>query len=848
MQIVIRYGGIVILDKSLEPGEYLIGRGAGCHIRLHEAMLSRRAARIFFADDVWWFEDLRPSASGGRTPFTGASHISLGNNLEIVGAELVEKETTRSDHLTDIKAAMRVAGTRDLSMTTKLAILFALLVLGVGAGGGFLYWQGMQPMDANALLAFAKPRIVEFELPRETKGQADLRKYAELKDEDFTDTLGFCTGFIVDKGIVATANHCVQGTVPFGVFGAFKLKTHDGKHHEVKRILGFDIKRDYAFLEVPSLEAYGAFEITEDFTVGGKVYTLGNVAGEGVAIRDGIMANKTPDQDDPSVEFLRYSAAASPGNSGGPLVDGFGRVVALVFARASLSENYNLGTSGKDLREAKKRFVDDRNAKKVTIRVKDIMQFRGESLFHYLRIPSDMSWRENPESLRPLDAIQAEIEVPAEPAAFTAAVVATMNGATLSAYEQIVSANKASGGDWSAFLDSKRPAIAPAQFFGDAYYDLPGSPDGKTLKTTAGILQPPCSCILRPKSESEGAETEAEPFRAEQVSTEVNNEKRTLSMYSYRPLVNLAPSLDTPAIMKLVTGKEGLIASTASQYVRPKSQREFTIKELSEELKEEAIVDDLGRTWQVRTFELFDQYAIESYCLPLPEGHLCLTSNAAMTSPDLVAAGRKNFARFSLSPYLVAPTFWTTEKLTAYFESGQHKSDPMMQDFKIEKSAAGDLVVTMQSLGVSFTHPADDLPAQLRLTAALVKSPQGLPVWKAISHQIFLPDDGEPRVCDYGVEIPDSATVPMIHNARRQEQMMKTMLKKDKNDDTKIRLADVKVPEDKFFVAPAARDGEKFNVFGYCIPLHKTSTTATERLYEVGSYEVKPSKIPYKVF
>ena len=36
--------------------------------------------------------------------------------------------------------------------------------------------------------------------------------------------------------------------------------------------------------------------------------------------------------DEPDVKFIRYSAGTSPGNSGGPLLDARGRIVALVFA------------------------------------------------------------------------------------------------------------------------------------------------------------------------------------------------------------------------------------------------------------------------------------------------------------------------------------------------------------------------------------------------------------------------------------------------------------------------------------------------------------------------------------
>jgi serine protease Do len=70
------------------------------------------------------------------------------------------------------------------------------------------------------------------------------------------------------------------------------------------------------------------------------VFAVGNALGEGVVIRDGVFTSETPEEEEGEWKWMRFSAAASPGNSGGPLIDQAGRVIGVVL-RKSESENLN---------------------------------------------------------------------------------------------------------------------------------------------------------------------------------------------------------------------------------------------------------------------------------------------------------------------------------------------------------------------------------------------------------------------------------------------------------------------------------------------------------------------------
>lgn len=70
------------------------------------------------------------------------------------------------------------------------------------------------------------------------------------------------------------------------------------------------------------------------------VYAVGNALGTGIVIRDGLYTSQTPEEQDGRWKWLRFSAAASPGNSGGPLLDKDGKVIGVVVMK-SPDENLN---------------------------------------------------------------------------------------------------------------------------------------------------------------------------------------------------------------------------------------------------------------------------------------------------------------------------------------------------------------------------------------------------------------------------------------------------------------------------------------------------------------------------
>ena len=80
-------------------------------------------------------------------------------------------------------------------------------------------------------------------------------------------------------------------------------------------------------------------KINEKAKMNTNVFPVGNASGEGIIIRNGILTSRTYEMEAGEWQWLRFSAAASPGNSGGPLINEEGEVIGIITMK---SENENL--------------------------------------------------------------------------------------------------------------------------------------------------------------------------------------------------------------------------------------------------------------------------------------------------------------------------------------------------------------------------------------------------------------------------------------------------------------------------------------------------------------------------
>jgi serine protease Do len=147
------------------------------------------------------------------------------------------------------------------------------------------------------------------------------------------------TAFAVGPNTYVSAGHVLLAAVG-SQCGTPALRDTAGHVYPIDRVLQFSGHEDYVVFTVSGAPPAVPLPTSADHQLDAAVFAVGNALGEGVVIRDGLLTSETAEQQDGRWKWLRFSAAASPGNSGGPLLDADGRVIGVVLAK-SPNENLN---------------------------------------------------------------------------------------------------------------------------------------------------------------------------------------------------------------------------------------------------------------------------------------------------------------------------------------------------------------------------------------------------------------------------------------------------------------------------------------------------------------------------
>ena len=189
---------------------------------------------------------------------------------------------------------------------------------------------------ARGVFEVVTPRLEDQAVTYQTPLPFDLLPYRERQSK----VLPIGTAFAISNDRFITAAHVL--TAARSQHTRYYLSGPTGAMIEIGRIIRYSDYRDVAEFELVSRPAgVVPLEIATDAGVGDPVFTVGNALGQGVVIRGGIVTSFTPEDQDGRWKYIRFTAPASPGNSGGPLVDTSGRVVGVV-VRKSPTENLNV--------------------------------------------------------------------------------------------------------------------------------------------------------------------------------------------------------------------------------------------------------------------------------------------------------------------------------------------------------------------------------------------------------------------------------------------------------------------------------------------------------------------------
>ncbi|WP_225562864.1 serine protease [Rhodanobacter sp. DHG33] len=181
------------------------------------------------------------------------------------------------------------------------------------------------------------PTVYEKPLP------LDLLPYQERTDK--YHSIG--TAFAIGHGQYVTAGHVLLVGAN-SLWGPPELRDSAGHVYPIAKVEKFSLRQDFVVFTLAQQPAGdAALEIDRTPALNQAVYAVGNALGTGVVIRDGLYTSDTPEEQDGAWKWMRFSAAASPGNSGGPLLDKDGKVIGVVLMKsANENLNYALPISG----------------------------------------------------------------------------------------------------------------------------------------------------------------------------------------------------------------------------------------------------------------------------------------------------------------------------------------------------------------------------------------------------------------------------------------------------------------------------------------------------------------------
>lgn len=180
--------------------------------------------------------------------------------------------------------------------------------------------ESPQPLTAEAVYRSASPAVLQVS----TYGKNNV-------------PLATGSAFLIGSNRVATCFHVLEGC------SKARLQfIDDNQYLETLGVRYQDQKADVVILEVaPSDKPYLQIA-SETPNIGSAVYTIGNPRGLSGSLSAGIVSGKREIR---GVHNIQITAAISPGNSGGPLLNDQAEVVGVVKSTLRDSQNLNFATA-----------------------------------------------------------------------------------------------------------------------------------------------------------------------------------------------------------------------------------------------------------------------------------------------------------------------------------------------------------------------------------------------------------------------------------------------------------------------------------------------------------------------
>lgn len=404
------------------------------------------------------------------------------------------------------------------------------------------------------------------------------------------------TAFLIKENTFVSAAHVFSVEYRSLLANNFAVRDTKGKIFKITNVEKYSNYRDLIQFTVEGdTSKYHKFEFAQSYEEGDVVYAAGNALGEGVIFRRGSLTSFTYEPIEGKWKNIRYSAAASPGNSGGPLLNLAGDVVGIVTQKSS-NENLNYAFP-----------------------IKEFKDFTSESAEFFSNQMAEV------ESLKQLRYTwDFSVKLPQD-------IMALRKLAEKSFYTRFIDAR-------GEFLSKYEKDIFPKHENVTKY--LKNQPN-KTVLSIIDINGNGEWILYRPEDERQ---------------IKIDKDQTLLFSTNNKIMGSYQFTLDKPegkSLASFVKDKKAILDTflTSVQWKRTIANTPVYITSYGETVYEEQHEDKYGRVWQMATWH--DQYsnrAIMLYCLPTPSGVACDFIETSIAWLEVQKDGyRDNLHRLMLS-------------------------------------------------------------------------------------------------------------------------------------------------------------------------------------------------------
>ena len=185
-------------------------------------------------------------------------------------------------------------------------------------------FEVVAPLPEDNFIKYEKPLPVD-KLPYRQRNE----KFASMG-----------TAFAIGLNKFVSAAHVFNLQIK-NQWGYYALRDQEGNIFKIKNITKYSTYRDIVEFDIENWsEKIKPLALNVQSEIADTVYVVGNAFGEGISFRLGQLSVYSPEEVDNQWKFIRFSAPASPGNSGGPLLNEKGEVIGIV-VRKNSTENLN---------------------------------------------------------------------------------------------------------------------------------------------------------------------------------------------------------------------------------------------------------------------------------------------------------------------------------------------------------------------------------------------------------------------------------------------------------------------------------------------------------------------------